>query len=150
MKSKILYFLGFLLMVYSCKQEKAILKESNPKQVNKVELLVQKVLDMKGMQAPLLLINDSPDSELFIAKHDSFGITENLELEKFNKKIKILDYNDAKRDSIVNIIYFENFDVSEDRATVKLFYVIEGIGCDAKFVFKNNNWEEISSDFWYD
>ncbi len=158
MKNGFLFCSILLTLVTSCKQEKLpnYNTENNKTEISKkitqqqkLELLLQSILNIKSLNKSIKLVNDKTDLELYLVKHDSFGITPDLSLEKYGRRIKFIDYEEAKRDSILNVIYFEDFDLKGDTAKVKYFHIIRGLGGKATLMYSNNKWQKLTSEFWY-
>lgn len=149
MRVNYLVYLTILILLFSCKQEKSTVNQDiHINQINKVELLLQRVLNSEKLDPYLQLINKKTNLQLYVVKQDSFGITNALNLEKFGKRLEIIDLELVEKDSIKSYIRFEKLEIKNNKAQVRLYYEIKGLGYDATFNYDNNDWTEVYSRIW--
>ncbi len=124
--------------VYILKNDLDFLEKGLIKQNNDTVSLLKKCLDLEELQEYFHSRIKPERIPLIIEKN--INIPENINLEKFKKKVLILTKQYILLYEIKTAITFEVFYIKGKKANIKFHYPIEGIKVDIKFKNINNKW----------
>lgn len=134
------------LIFFSCKKKanNEVVKQNENYIVNRdpIKEIIQKAIDVKKMDVYFSFLSNADKEEFVIVKNETLGVHSNLEIRKFNKKIKIIPYDSVKQKGIKNFICFLKIEYFTDSLFVSYNYNIENLDCEISFKKQNDNWNE--------
>ena len=107
------------------------------------KIVIQKSIDFKELQAYYSNIEFEGEKQLFIVNNGI--ISSNLELVKYDNKVKFMLKEEMFSENIKNHIDFVSFSIDSVFADVKFHYGINGPDFDLKFQKMGDDWEILRS-----
>lgn len=101
--------------------------------LQKITLLIQQAIDMPDIQQYYNFQNTKSQPD-FVIEKNSF-IKGEMILNKFGNKVKLLSMDEIKSKNYKAFISFKKISIKSDTANVFFEYPIEGLGCEAVFVY---------------
>lgn len=102
---------------------------------SKVTSLVQQIIDIPALQQYYKIQNTISQNNFIILKNDI--INSNMILKKFNKEVNILSLDEIKNSNYKAYLNVEKMDIKNDTAKIYLEYSIQGLGCEAEFLYQS-------------
>lgn len=108
------------------------------KKTNEPELLIQEILDLEDLQ---WIYHPEIKERLPVKILASELINRNLNLKKFDQKVRILSLSEMEEEGIKDYLEFHILMIKSDTAEFDLSYKIEGASASGKFVKENGDWK---------
>ena len=106
--------------------------------------LIQKSLLVENADKYFRLLDSTQRNEFFVIRNDSLKINENLNLIKFGRNVKFMDYDSIKNKTDIFYLDFRTVKVFKDSALVGYYYNDQNCITESHFRKKENKeWEEI-------
>lgn len=101
--------------------------------LDKITALIQQAIDISDVQQYYEVQKTISQPDFIIAKNNF--INDEMVLNKFGSKVKLLSEDEIKSKKHQAFIRFEKLSIKSDTADVFFEYPIQGLGCEAVFTY---------------
>ena len=130
-KFHLIFVLGILSI--SCKEKKGNMQQNSSIIITENEQIIQKILDIPSIQ---WIYHPKKEERLPIKILETKQIHKDVQLTKFDKKVRIISFLEMKNEKIDDVLLITYAFVDKDTISFKLLHHIEGVVVKGKLIHK--------------